>query len=363
VAGFAAAGFGEIGGYLHGFVDWGSDSRDNLVGVQRAWQYSWSGFLVSAGIEPNPLVVFDLILVSAVVVWLAWARASSTVALAAAAAGMLLITPYANFYDWGLLIVAGALLLRAETPMKSIYALGIVAIYGALVMSMDATPFPHVDARIIVSATTGQLSFDGSAVPTNGIYWVTPLALALVAIVALAGGRRREAIEAPSALAGPRTFSLRPAGLIAAGVLVPAAYFAAAFFANVAPFETHFDPFAPSEVVRQVPQDFPLPDDSALRDAGKGQKLPYHIEWTTSEPVSQVAGIYRHLVDGSSQDWQLMLDEEQSPSYKIRLARFTSGFLTHWAMLDVSPYENGSRISLDLFVSQTLSIAARGRDK
>ena len=359
VAGFAFAGVSEIGPYLGRFADWGSDSRDNLIGVQRAWQYAWPGFLVSLGIEPHPLVVFDLIAVSAVAMWLAWVRSSSMAALAAAAVGMLLITPYSNFYDWGLLIVAGALLLRCETPARAVLLASLVALYGALVITMDATPFPKVDARIALSGTNGELSLVSADFPANGIYWITPLALALVALVALIDGRRVAVAETPVTRTTP-SFALRPMGLLAAGVLVPLAYFATAFVGHVAPFEQHYDPFAPSEVVKQLPEDFPIPADGALRDAGQGEQLPYHLEWTSAEPVSEVAGIYRHLLD--TEDWELMLQEEDgAAAYRIRLARYSFGLLTHWAMLDVEPYEDGSRISLDLFVPEALRLTTTGR--
>jgi hypothetical protein len=52
-----------------------------------------------------------------------------------------------------------------------------------------------------------------------------------------------------------------------------------------------------------------------------------------------------------------MLREKADPSYRIRLARLgPDGSMTHWAMLDVSPREGGSRISLDFMITQRLSV-------
>jgi hypothetical protein len=36
--------------------------------------------------------------------------------------------------------------------------------------------------------------------------------------------------------------------------------------------------------------------------------------------------------------------------------------MTHWAMLDVSSWQNGSRITLDLFVTEMLSLALTDQD-
>jgi hypothetical protein len=137
-------------------------------------------------------------------------------------------------------------------------------------------------------------------------------------------------------------------------LLVPVAYFAAAFVGHIAPFGQTHDRYAPSQVIKQVPSDFPLPPDSRLVSAGHGDQLAYHVEWSSDEPVSQVAGIYRHLVDGGN--WELMFDEGASPAYKVRVARFTpEGEMTHWAMLDVSGRGSGSDISLDLFSTASLA--------
>jgi hypothetical protein len=357
LAGFIAVGFDEVGPYLARFFDWGPDARDDLLPYQQGWQYAWQGFLASAGIDPNPLVVFDLIALSAAVVWLCWARANASVALAAAAFGLLLVAPYANFYDWGLLVVGGVLLLRADVRLRELTPVLAFGLYVALIAAQQATPFPAFDAELGFIGPDGviELSPAGVAVATRGTYWVTPLTFAAVAFLVLAA--RRPADAASMFAARPRLPEVRRVWLAGAALLplVPVAYFVAAFIAEVPPFDHAYDPFAPTEVLKQVPEDFPVPQDSRLRDAGQGARLPYHVEWTTDEPVSEVAGIYRRLVSGDH--WELMLDEGGSPSYRARIARFSPhGFMTHWAMLDVSPWRNGSRISLDLFVTQMVRL-------
>ncbi len=378
VAGFAAAGFGAVGPYLGSFFDWGADARDNLLPYQQAWQYAWQGFLISAGVEPNPLVILDLVAVSLAVVMLVWHKTDGFVAASAAALGMLLVTPYANFYDWGLLVVAGALLLRADIAWKAAVPIVLVGLYTALLVSQQATPFPAVDVELAAVGAGGDFLITpaGLTTPTRGIYWVTPGVLAVAALLAVVGSRggaarmparaspdqaRRSSlpfnIDAARARFGGM---LRPTGRLAlAGLLVPAAYFLAAYVGQAPPFTQEYDPFSKSEVLRQLPSDFPLPSDGKLEAAGEGEALPYRIEWTSKEPVSEVAGIYRELLAGDT--WELMLAESSTPSYKVRLARFTPfRFMTHWAMLDVSPWQGGSRISLDLFVTQKMTVTSGG---
>jgi hypothetical protein len=378
VAGFAAAGFGAVGPYLASFFDWGADARDNLLPYQQAWQYAWQGFLISAGFEPNPLVIFDLVVVSLAVVVLVWHKAGGFVAAAAAALGMLLVTPYANFYDWGLLVVAGALLLRAEIAWKAMLPVIVVGLYAALLVSQQATPFPAVDVELAALGTGGNFTITpaGFTSPTRGIYWVTPAALAVAAFLALVGrrdGERDAAADGPPAGTVPAALSRtvdaareRLSGVVPsvgrlalAGLLISTAFFTAAYVAHAPPFAQAYDPFSKGEVLKQIPSDFPLPPDRKLVTAGEGEELPYRIEWTSGAPASEVAEIYRELLAGDS--WELMLAESSGSSYRVRLARFTPyRFMTHWGMLDVSPEQDGSRITLDLFVTQMLTLTSGG---
>jgi len=143
--------------------------------------------------------------------------------------------------------------------------------------------------------------------------------------------------------------------LTLAGLFLALGYLAAALVGNVPPFREHYDPFGASAALEQLPPGFPVPADAQVEMAGQGAKLPYHVQWTSAEPVPTVAAIYEDLL--KSGDWELMLREEASPSYRIRLSRLgPDGFMTHWAMLDVSPREGGSRISLDFMITQGLTV-------
>jgi len=188
-AGFAAAGFGEVGPYVKGLLDLGSDSRDNLLAVQQAWQYAWPGFLISAGLDSNPLLVADALALSLAAVVLVWLRGNAPTAMAAAALGMLLVAPYANFYDWGLLVVAGALLLRADVRWKGLLPVVIVGLYVALIATQAATPWPIKGLEVSVVQTGDQLSLAVADIGTRGLYWVTPAALAAVCFLAVAAHR------------------------------------------------------------------------------------------------------------------------------------------------------------------------------
>jgi hypothetical protein len=188
-AGFAAAGFGEIGPYVRSLLDLGSDSRDNLAAIQQSWQYAWPGFLKSAGLEANPLLVADALALSLAAVVLVWFRATASTAAAAAALGMLVVAPHADFYDWGLLVVAGALLLKADIRWKSLLPVIAVGLYVALIATQAATPWPVRGVEISVVQTGDQLSLAVGDIGTRGLYWVTPAALAAVCFLAVAAQR------------------------------------------------------------------------------------------------------------------------------------------------------------------------------
>jgi len=199
-AGFAAAGLGEIGPYVSGLLDMGSDSRDNLASIQQSWQYAWPGFLKSAGLEANPLLVADALALSLAAVVLVWLRGSASTAMAAAALGMLLVAPYANFYDWGLLVVAGVLLLRADIRWKSLLPVIAVGLYVALIATQAATPWPISGLEINVIQTGDQLSLAVGDIGTRGLYWVTPAALAAVCFLAVAAQRTGRSGATPHAI-------------------------------------------------------------------------------------------------------------------------------------------------------------------
>jgi hypothetical protein len=102
---------------------------------------------------------------------------------------MLLVAPYANFYDWGLLVVAGTLLLKADIRWKSLLPVITVGLYVALIATQAATPWPIKGLEINVVQTGDQLSLAVGDIGTRGLYWVTPAALAAVCFLAVAAQR------------------------------------------------------------------------------------------------------------------------------------------------------------------------------
>jgi len=398
LAAFAVAGFDTIGSYMSTLFDWGVDTRDDRFAF-KTWQYSWPGFLISAGFQPNPLVIFDLIALSLAAIVLVWMRGGQSLALPAAALGMLLVTPYANFYDWGLLIVAGALLLRAQVPWKRLLPAVTIGLYFTLIVTQAATNFPAIDVELGGVGPGGEFlpTLYGDFSPALGLYWITPVALAVVFLLALLGRRDegaqaaaeagprpeaaplavatalsaprafvravsrprlRLALAAATALSAPRALlraiSRRRLRLALVGALLPLGYFAAAFIGNIPPFNEPYDPFARAAVLKELPPDFPLPVDGELQTAGQGAQLPYHVEWTSEQPVAQVAALYRLLPAGDA--WDLMLEEESAPSYRVRLAHVEpNGFMSHWLLLDITPLAGGSRISIEFLATRRIS--------
>ena len=154
-------------------------------------------------------------------------------------------------------------------------------------------------------------------------------------------------------MAGPWPRSVR---LALAVLFLALGYLVAARVGNVPPFRQDNDPYATSAVLDQLPPGFPVPANAQVELAGRGAKLPYHVQWTSAEPVPAVAATYENLLQSGG--WELMLREKADPSYRIRLARLgPDGSMTHWAMLDVSPREGGSRISLDFMITQGLTVS------
>jgi hypothetical protein len=180
LAGLLAIGIGAVREYALLYLDWGSNSSDNLLPVQQSWMYSWPGVQVSLGFEPHALVTFDLLLLSAAIVVVAWARTPAALAPVVTACAMLLLTPYAQFYDFGLVVVALALLVRAGAAAW-LSAPIFAAIWAAAVVTQANTIFPSRD--LLGNATT------------DGVYWLAPVVLASVVALALFGraAMRREA--------------------------------------------------------------------------------------------------------------------------------------------------------------------------
>jgi hypothetical protein len=177
--GFLAIGPAEVREYLSIAFDWGPDSRDNLLPVQQSWLYSWPGVQISTGIDPHPVITFQLIGLSLLTVALAWANAPIATRVCVTAFAMLLLTPYAQFYDFGMIAAGMALALRAPlgTPVK---AATWLILWPAALITQDHTIFPAPDAL--------------GAAHTDGFYWLTPAVLAVVALIAIAG-KQQEASD------------------------------------------------------------------------------------------------------------------------------------------------------------------------
>jgi hypothetical protein len=170
--GFAVIGPASLKDFLALYLDWGPDSSDNLLPIQQSWMYSWPGVQISLGLEPNPVITFDLMLLSLGVVALAWVRTGPVRGVCITAFAMLLFTPYAQFYDFGLVLVGMALLLRcALSPAVTLVAFG--GLYLAAVATQANTIYPTKDLL-------------GPA-QTDGVYWLTPALLLVIAALAIAG--------------------------------------------------------------------------------------------------------------------------------------------------------------------------------
>jgi hypothetical protein len=309
--------------------------------VQESWQYSWRGWLVSAGIEPNPLLVADLLALSAVAVLACWWRCTPSVARVAAALGMLLLAPYSTFYNWSMIAVAAALLARSDLRPRWLIG-AILAAFGlAAVASQAATPFPAVD-RFATS-------------DTGGLYWLPPVALATLFVLAIAG--RRTGTEAPdratnATVIADRIGRLRAAStpalaliVCAIGCAMAAGYLGAAYVSHNAPF-TPSPLFSRNEIIAALPADFPAPEDARLERTGAGGALPYRIEWRTGQPVNDVAGLMRHRLDAGA--WSVKRTTESDGAITVHVARDAAGIDGDVvADVSVAPSSNGARITIE----------------
>jgi hypothetical protein len=307
------------------------------------WQYSWSGFLISAGIDPNPLLVGDLLLLSFGALALAWWKCNRSTAKVATALGMLLLTPHSTFYHWSMITVAAALLLRADVRPRYMVPVMIAGLALAMAATQNATQFP-VPVDLFRPAGT------------RGLYWIQPAALATVLALAIIGRKRSAAEEeaaataaAPYRIAMPRfAFGSMPrAGAWAAlaGVALVAGYGASAYVSGSGPF--HRDAyFGRAAVLRALPADFPALDGSHVQNAGAGSHLPYRIEWDVEGTTSEVAGIMRQrLADGT---WKIVDSQADGGDVRLRTARGAAGGAPPVVgEIDIVAAGGGSRVRLE----------------
>jgi hypothetical protein len=346
IAGVVAAGvsIGDAGAY---YIDRVRYVLEDMVGgkdalllpVQESWQYSWRGFLVSAGIEPNPMLIGDLLALSAVAMLACWWRCTSSVARVAAALGMLLLAPYSTFYNWSMIAVAAALLVRSDLRPRWLIA-AILAAFGlAAVASQAATPFPAVD-RFATS-------------DTRGLYWMQPVALLTLFVLAINGrGAEATAEGAPRAIRASMLHSLRAVSAMPLAAAISAIIVTIAIGYLGAAYVSHNPPFAPKPlfsreaVVGALPADFPLPNGARIDDTGEGAAFPYRIEWRSDRPVSEVAGIMQHrLGDGS---WSIKRTTEAGDTIVLHAARDAAGTDGDVvANVSVEPSSSGARIAIE----------------
>jgi hypothetical protein len=336
VVGYSAHYYLEAGPSVLAHITTG---QQNELYVQ-GWQYSWYGWLVSAGADPNPLIAADLIVISLGVMALAWWKCTPSVAQVATVLGMLLAMPHETFYNWTILAVAGALLVRSDLRPRWLIPMMVAGLALAAAATQNATPFP---IPVDVYRPPG----------TRGFFWIQPAALAALCTLAIAGRRSEESVEETAsssrfriAIPAMPAFT-RVAAWSGAGVAaVVVGYLGGAYVSNSAPFRT--PPFfSQTTVLQALPVDFPIVPGSRMEDAGAGARLPYRVEWDAPAATSEVAGLMREkLADGS---WKIIESSIGSgEDVTLRTARSADGNgASVLADVEISPSGRGSRVRLE----------------
>ncbi len=278
----------------------------------QSWQYSWYGFLVSLGVDRNPLVAGMLTALSLAAVAAVWLRCSPPVAKVATALGMLLIVPHTTFYNWSMLSVAFALLLHADLRPRWLVPTLAAGVAIAAAATQQATPWPLPVDRYRPAGT-------------DGIYWLQPAVLLSLCIMAVAGKGAAVQESVLRARAVRWTAPARAASWSACGIALAVGAAGAALVTGSGPF-SRGELFSRQDVMAALPADFPLPDDASLRDAGPGARLPYRIEWRTDERTGEVAGLMRtRLDDGSWTIVQSAIEDDDPATIELRSARSGTG--------------------------------------
>jgi len=318
----------------------------------QGWQYSWYGFLVSAGIDPNPLLAADLLLLSLGAMLLAWWKCTPSVARVATVLGMLLLTPHSTFYNWTIIAVAGVLLVRSDLRPRWLIPAMIAGVALAAAATQKATPFP---VPVDLYRPAG----------TRGLFWIQPAALAALFTLAIAGRRRGNA--EPSEASEPSGFMFRTPRLAmpampnalawsaVAAAMLAAGYLGGAYVSNSVPFRSE-GLFSRTTVLNALPVDFPVVPGSRVEGAGAGTRLPYRVEWDTPAAMSEVAGIMRQrLADGT---WKIVDSSiGEGDDVRLRSARAAGGSGTPViAEVDIIPNGRGSRVRVEFSPLPTSSV-------
>ncbi len=377
LAGLVTVGVDPFVAQLQRILNASLDHSAVYLPAQQAWQYSWQGVLISAGIEPNPALTIDLMVLSLGAVVVAWAKATPSAAKVAAALGMLLLAPYATFYNWSMITVAAALLLRSDLRPRALIPLLLAVGAIAAAATQKATPYPSPNLL-----TAG----------TYGLYWLPPFALFTTFALALAGRHRsredeptEDAVPQMSPSRGPRLafrpkqllpqlprLAFRPKALLPqlprlafrpkrllpqlprlaiftalALAAFSSGYVVSAFVSHNGPFKV--GPFDRQRVLEALPADFPLARGSTVEDAGRGTLMPYRIEWQSAYEYNEVAGLYRSELDNG--DWEIGLEESGESGLLLRVMRFdTVGEMEFFAEIQVAESAEGSAIQLEFII-------------
>ena len=338
------------------------DQSQVYLPVQQTWQYSWQGFLLSAGIEPTPVFTIYLIGLSLGIAMVAWTTGTPSVVKVAAALAMLLVAPYSSFYNWSMIAVAGALLLRSDLRPKALIPILLAMGVLAAAVTQKATPYPTLEVLGLDVVARGG---------TYGLYWLPPFALGTLVLLAFAGRRRPEQVSEPAAPAkkkakrGRRKPQPQAANLghreprLAMGAALAvigltSGYLLSAYVSNNEPFRQ--DPFGRQTVLQALPDDFPLPDSGVVERAGRGTLLPYRVEWVSDRPVSEVAGVIGRKIEEGP--WELVLVEDHDGVMRLQTVRLDpGGYMDMFAELQVSDIDGGSVMSLEFTPMPTKNVA------
>lgn len=127
------------------------------------------------------------------------------------------------------------------------------------------------------------------------------------------------------------------AALIAAGAFL--GYKAPYWMGLVPP-----DPYSKGEVLKALPDDFPLPPDLELVSAGPGKGLPYRIVWRSPQPPDEINAVYDQAMPSGKWTWAGV---ERRPDHMEMLRGDRSGDYDHVAKLDLIADGSGSRLTLE----------------
>ena len=338
------------------------DQSQVYLPVQQTWQYSWQGFLLSAGIEPTPVFTIYLIGLSLGIAMVAWTTGTPSVVKVAAALAMLLVAPYSSFYNWSMIAVAGALLLRSDLRPKALIPILLAMGVLAAAVTQKATPYPTLEVLGLDVVARGG---------TYGLYWLPPFALGTLVLLAFAGRRRPEQVSEPAAPAKKKAKRSRrkpqpqaanlghreprlAMGAALAVIGLTSGYLLSAYVSNNEPFRQ--DPFGRQTVLQALPDDFPLPDSGVVERAGRGTLLPYRVEWVSDRPVSEVAGVIGRKIEEGP--WELVLVEDHGGVMRLQTVRLDpGGYMDMFAELQVSDIDGGSVMSLEFTPMPTKNVA------